>query len=264
MHPIARLWIGLSLCLVAGCRAGATHASLRPVETRQQLEFGYRAEWTEQGLGEAAPAARDAGGADATSPTRFHACVARVSEADLESLLGLDQAWLSAVEADAADLDLLLAELRRRPSAVLVEQDLDLGVASAAELRLSKTHAFISAFEVQRGLDAAIADPVIDVADTGFALRVEPAQEAADPRAGAGGTAGAFALELVLSELAEPARDHDVRVLGRGMPIALGRPMFLSHRLRVVSTGGAGRGVLIAGVPLPDGDDVLLAVVRPR
>ena len=245
--------LGLTLSLAA---CSSTRLALAPIENRQELPLTYRTGW-ESGSLEAGPVSSEvAPDAPNATAARVRVTFVHLSTAESEALFGPIGARPAALEVTPADAQRLLDSVQAQSAERVIEP----GVVSVAsgqpgELRVSKQCAYVAAFELSQTPEARVADPIVQVIEDGYLLRLSALSPAEDGAAKLG-------VELVSSDLERPMREHVIHLSGSSLPVTVQEPACLTQRLQTSAALSDTRALLLAGIPAREAGRTLLVVLR--
>lgn len=247
-------------CLGTACTT--THLALEPLRVERELPYFYRTGWDYGDLARAAaplpagaPAQAEVPGSQGGLPAvKLVARVLRLPDEEARAMLGAADGRIAVLEVPAEDLERALAGLGARSVGPMLEREFELPAVGAADLRVAHQRAYIAAVEVERSGDAAIADPIIEVVEEGFRLRVTPV---------AGGATDEFEVELIACDLERPPRERSIAFPGTSATMTVEQPSLFTQVVRARAVIGARTSLLLAGIPSRrEGASMMLAVRR--
>ncbi len=245
------LWLFPMLVFAGAC--STTRLALEPIESSHELPLTYRTGWEQGSLEAAGPGAELAA---EPSEVRIRTTLVQLSTAESETLFGPIGARPAALEVAPADVERLLVSIDAQHSERLLSYgSLKLAEGKPAELRVARQCAYVAAFELSQRPGEAIADPIVQVAEDGYLLRItlRPCDESASLE---------LAVEVVRSDLELPMREHVISLPGSAIPVTVQQPAFFTQRIQTNASLSAERALLLCSIPAREAGQTMLVVLR--
>lgn len=241
--------LAVGALLACGCATQQKSAAVK-LEVLPEFELDYRGE-----IGDAVDITKDMPEYTPTEGEPEWACnievrVLRGSRAQAEALFGDSVHRVGAWSV--ADAEISLAGLGGMT--VVTAPRLSVFERQQGTISITNQVAYISAFQIRSSDATRVADPVVDVLNSGLVLSLRAS--------GGSETHMRLELDLTMSEVVRPMETQEVQVFGAPMTIQL--PVMYTQRLKAQGEVSESRTLVLTGMVEEKGEVSVLLVKGTR